>query len=450
MPGLYIQTHSMHGLFRSSNPELGRDEDTGGQIIYVLELARSLGALRGVDRVDIMTRRIIDEDYPGYDKEIEKVTKNVNIVRIECGPRKYIKKVDLWPHIDEFIRNVKGFNKKLGRTPDILHSNYADSGYVCSRLSKDLKVPQVHTGHSLGIPKMRKLGVNDSNRKKLNRIFHFDKRVPAELAAVRNSATVITSTHEEIEKQYREYELEKHRGKFTVIPPGIDYRKFHPSGKSDAEDDTKMILTNVVEQNLMDPKKRIVTALSRMDKRKNILGLVKAFAGDREFQRMANLLIMANTLSGNKEAQEIIRELNRMIRKHDLYGKVAMPSLKLDFDHDVPAYYRFVADRKGVFVNPALIEPFGLTVIEASACGLPVVATRNGGPSEVLTEGKTGMLIDPYDPGDIARQIKKVLKDRALHSRIARNAKKMVVEEYTWEACSRKYLKVFREAIRAG
>jgi sucrose-phosphate synthase len=415
----------------------------------VLELAKSLGSLKGVDRVDIVTRRIIDQDYPGYDDPVEKVTKNVNIVRIECGPRKYVKKVDLWPYMDEFIRNVKAFNRKLGRAPDILHSNYADSGYVCSRLSKDLGIPQVHTGHSLGIPKMRKLGVNDRNRKKFDRVFHFDKRVPAEMAAVRNSKTIITSTHEEIEKQYKEYELEKHRSKFRAIPPGIDYRKFHPSGKSDTEDDTMMVLGNVIDQHLRDPKKKIVTALSRMDKRKNIMGLVKAFAGDREFQSMANLLIMADTLSGNKEAQEIIRELNRTVRKHDLYGKVAMPALRLDFDHDVPAYYRFVADRKGIFVNPALIEPFGLTVIEASACGLPVVATRNGGPSEVLTEEKTGMLIDPYDPRDIASKIKKVLKSASLHARIARNAKKMVVEEYTWEACSRKYLKVFREAIRA-
>jgi sucrose-phosphate synthase len=449
MPGLYIQTHSMHGLFRGKAPELGRDEDTGGQIIYVLELARALGELKGVDRVDIITRRIVDKDYPGYDKEIEPIGKNANIVRIKCGPDKYIKKVNLWPHMKEFIANVKAFNKKLGRKPDILHSNYADSGYVCSVLSKDLGIPQCHTGHSLGIPKMRKLGVNDKNKAKFNKMFHFEKRVPAEMAAVENSKRIVTSTHEEIEKQYKEYDLDKHHHKFLAIPPGIDYRKFHPTNKGE-EEPFRHILGNVVDQYFRDPKKSIVTVLSRMDKRKNIMGLIKAFSQSKEFQKRANLLIIANALSGNDEALEIISNLNKMIRKHDLYGKVAIPAFKLNFDKDVPAYYRFCADRKGVFVNPALIEPFGLTVIEASACGLPVVATKNGGPSEVLTPKKTGMLIDPYDPKDIARKITAVIKDKKLHSTIANNAKKMVIKEYTWEACSRKYLAIFKEAMKAG
>ena len=142
--GLYIQMHSMHGLFRSQSLELGRDEDTGGQIVYVLELAKALGELKGVDRVDIITRRIIDPEYPGYSKKTEKISGNVSIARIECGPEKYIKKVDLWQYIDEFVDNTKKYIRKIKRKPDILQSNYADSGLVCARLSEELGVPQIH------------------------------------------------------------------------------------------------------------------------------------------------------------------------------------------------------------------------------------------------------------------------------------------------------------------
>ena len=99
--GLYIQMHSMHGLFRSHHLELGRDEDTGGQILYVRYLAIELAKLPEVDKVDIIVRRIVDPDYPGYSDEVEPVVPGVDIVRIECGPEGYIMKVDLWPFLDE-------------------------------------------------------------------------------------------------------------------------------------------------------------------------------------------------------------------------------------------------------------------------------------------------------------------------------------------------------------
>ena len=90
--GLYIQMHSMHGLFRSQNLELGRDEDTGGQIVYVLELAKALGDLKDVDKVDIVTRRIVDPEYPGYSKIVEEVSPKVSIIRIYLVDQKNILK----------------------------------------------------------------------------------------------------------------------------------------------------------------------------------------------------------------------------------------------------------------------------------------------------------------------------------------------------------------------
>lgn len=450
--GLYIQMHSMHGLFRSTNIELGRDEDTGGQIVYVLELAKALGKLKEVDRVDIITRRIVDPEYPGYSKTEEKVTRNVSIIRVDCGPEHYLKKVDLWPYLDEFIGNTIKYIKKIKRTPDIFQSNYADSGLVCAKLSEKYGVPQVHTGHSLGIPKMERLGVTKSNMKTFNKMFHFDKRIHAENIAIGNSKAIITSTREEIREQYQKYDVSKAMHKFHVAAPGIDIDRFHPTtlkNKNDkTEQKTRAILNNIMDQHTKYPERTTVSILTRLDKRKNIIGLLKAFAKDKEFQSMANLLIFAQTLDGDSEAQKVIKKMDKIIRRYNLYENIAIPGYRLEHDKQVPAYYRWLKSNEGIFVNPALIEPFGLTVLEASACGVPVVATKQGGPSEIITHGLDGLLIDPKDPKDIAKKIKLLIKHKDLYNLISKNAIKMVKQKYTWNATAKKYLDVFNHVTR--
>ncbi len=448
--GLYIQMHSMHGLFRSENLELGRDEDTGGQIVYVLELAKALGKLKNVEKIDIITRRINDIEYPGYSKRIEGVSDKVSIIRIECGPDKYLKKVDLWPYIDEFVQNTKKYIGKINRKPDVLQSNYADSGLVCSILSKQLGIPQVHTGHSLGIPKMRKLGVNKSNIEKFNKIFHFDKRLKAERQTIKIADVIIASTREEINNQYSGYKIGKYKTKFRIILPGLDLNKFYAPRKhelTEEEIETRNLFQNVIDQNLKNPERRIITTISRLDKRKNLHGLIKSFADDKVLQRIANLVIFAKTLEGGGEEQKIIKRINSIIRKTNLYENIALPAIQLEYERQVPEYYRFVAERKGVFVNASLIEPFGLTILEASACGIPVVATKNGGPSEIITDGINGFLIDPKDPKDIAKKIKKLLRHNDLWKQISKNEIKFVRKHFTWQACAKRYLKVFKEVI---
>jgi sucrose-phosphate synthase len=449
--GLYIQMHSMHGLFRSKNLELGRDEDTGGQIVYVLELAKALGELKSVDKVDIITRRIIDSEYPGYSKRNEKVSDKVSVVRIECGPEEYIKKVDLWPFIDEFVENTKKYIKKIKRKPDILQSNYADSGFACAKLSEELGIPQVHTGHSLGIPKMKKLGVNDSNFAEYNKVFHFDKRLKAEQKAIDNSSAIIASTNDEIKKQYKNYKLKKNQGKFRLITPGVDLNRFFPPAKKSKtveQEKNHQLFQNVIDQNVKHPERIIITALSRLDKRKNIHGLIKAFAEDRELQSMANLVVFAKTLEGEGEEQKIIRRINSIIRKTNLYDNIALPAIKLEHENQVPDYYRFVSEKKGIFVNPALIEPFGLTILEASACGVPVVATKNGGPSEIIEDGETGFLVDPKNRREISSKIKKLIRHRDVWKKISKNAIKNVKKHYTWKASAKKYLRVFKQCVK--
>ena len=156
--GLYVVLISVHGLIRSQKLELGRDADTGGQILYVVELARALAQQPGVERLDLLTRRVVDSQVSAdYAKQTEPLDDGASIVRVDAGPDGYIRKEELWDHLDSFADNALQYLKDQERQPDVVHSHYADAGYVGARLAAVLGVPLVHTGHSLGRVKRRRL-----------------------------------------------------------------------------------------------------------------------------------------------------------------------------------------------------------------------------------------------------------------------------------------------------
>ena len=163
-PKLYILMISVHGLLRGQDMELGRDADTGGQITYVVELAKALGRNPQVEQIDLLTRLIEDPQVSDdYAKPEEPLSDNVRIVRLPCGPQRYLRKEMLWPHLDHMVDRCLHLIRQQGRLPDIIHTHYADAGYVGMQLSNMLGIPQVHTGHSLGRPKRQRL--LDSGRK---------------------------------------------------------------------------------------------------------------------------------------------------------------------------------------------------------------------------------------------------------------------------------------------
>ena len=127
----YLLLISIHGLIRGHDLELGRDSDTGGQTKYVVELARALGELHDVARVDLVTRRIDDKSVSSdYAKKTEKISEKVNIVRIDCAEQVYIPKELIWDHLDNFSDNLLSYLNQNNLTPHIIHSHYADAGYV--------------------------------------------------------------------------------------------------------------------------------------------------------------------------------------------------------------------------------------------------------------------------------------------------------------------------------
>ncbi|MCW8822395.1 MAG: glycosyltransferase, partial [Sulfurovum sp.] len=440
--GLYIILLSIHGLIRGDDLELGRDADTGGQTLYVLELARALSCHDDVGRVDLITRQIIDTSVSeDYAKTVETLSDTLQIVRINAGPDEYIPKEQLWDHLDSFADNLAEALKEEERLPDIIHSHYADAGYVGAHISSLLGIPLIHTGHSLGRVKRSRLLACGLTGSEVEERYNLARRIEAEETTLAFAERVITSTHQEIEEQYELYDHYQPE-QMRVIPPGTDLKKFMPPTGQELDDP----LYHVMVRTLKEPDKPIILALSRPDRRKNITALIEAYGTSPELQASTNLLIIA----GNRDdiddldegAREVFHELLVMIDRYDLYGKVAMP--KHHRRDEVAMIYRIAAASGGVFVNPALTEPFGLTLIEAAASGLPIVATEDGGPRDIIGNCQNGFLIDPLEPSTISDTLKRLFDEKVLWRRFKEHGIEGVRQHYSWEAHVKRYLEVVK------
>ena len=198
--GLYIQLFSIHGLIRGTSPELGRDADTGGQVKYVLELARALAAREDVAQVDLVTRLIDDKTVDKeYSQVIEPLSDKARLVRIACGGRHYIRKELLWPHLQEFVDNTIRFIKDEKRVPDFFHGHYADGGMVAMELAAAFDGPFIFTGHSMGRNKLAKLLDDGMNQTAINKQYHMYTRIQVEEEIIRHADQIITSTQQEVE-----------------------------------------------------------------------------------------------------------------------------------------------------------------------------------------------------------------------------------------------------------
>lgn len=439
MHDLYVLMLSVHGLMRGHDLELGRDADTGGQTLYVIELAKALGRHPRVERVDVLTRLVDDPAVsPDYAEPSERLGERVRLLRLPCGPRRYVRKESLWNHLDQLVDRTLGYLRRQPRLPDVIHSHYADAGYVGVQLSQLLGIPLVHTGHSLGRCKRQRLLDHGRKETTIDRQFNFGRRIAAEEDVLANATLVVTSTAQESHDQYGLYDNHQ-PGRMVVIPPGTDTSRFAPPGRSPIPPHVPALVDRFFTQ----PKKPLILAICRPEMRKNLGRLVAAFGESPELRSRANLAIVAGNRDDIRSLDEaqasVLNDLLLDIDRYDLWGSVALP--KQHQSDDIPALYRLAAQRRGVFVNPALTEPFGLTLIEAAASGLPVVATHDGGPPDILAHCENGVLVDPLDPADIARGLLAVISDGRSWQRYARRGINGVAHHYTWDAHVDKYLK---------
>lgn len=444
-PPLRIALISLHGLIRGHEPELGRDADTGGQIKYVLELAQELGTRDDVERVELITRQIFDDKVgPDYAQVEESIGPKAKIIRLPFGPKRYLRKEALWPFLELFVDQCLMHFRRSG-IPSLIHGHYADAGYAGSQLARLLHTPYIFTGHSLGRVKRERLlekGTNDLSA--LEQTYHFSARNEAEEMALETASMVITSTSQEVQEQYEMYEHYQ-PDRMEVIPPGVDLAQFYPNG----DDGPAPRIADQISPFLMDPSRPMILAVARPDDRKNFETLVKAYGESRKLRELANLVLIMGRRDNIRDLsagqRRVIYNVLGLIDLYDLYGHVAYP--KTHQPSDIPELYRWAAKLRGVFVNPALTEPFGLTLLEAAACGLPIVATHDGGPQDIIGNCQNGLLVDPTDTQAIEHALLRVLTEPEQWDTWSQNGTTGVREHYSWQTHVTRYLRDVHEIV---
>lgn len=351
----------------------------------------------------------------------------------------------LWPHLNQVVDKALSFLRQQNRIPDLIHTHYADAGYVGQQLSLLLGIPQIHTGHSLGRPKRERLIASGRKTSAIEKQFNFERRIAVEEEIIQHASLIVTSTKQEIEQQYGMYN-NFNQSRFSVIPPGTDTSRFLPPSR--IKQNTS--IQQKIDSYFANPENPIIFSISRPDMRKNIHGLVEAYGKSPALQAAANLLIVAGTREDIRDLEEsqqkVMSQLLFDLDRYDLWGKVAIP--KFVSQDDLPELYRLAARRCGLFVNPAFTELFGLTLIEAAASGLPIVAPDDGGPRDIVANCRNGLIVNTLDSNAVAEGLLQALEDKKQWRKWANSGLVGVLRHYNWTAHVEKYMKEVRRLLR--
>jgi sucrose-phosphate synthase len=430
--------------------------DFGGQLVYVKELALAMGNLG--HKVDIVTRRIIDPDWPEFSSEEDAYpdAPNVRILRILCGPDTFLPKEELWPYLGtEFVPRLLDLYEREGSLPDAVTSHYGDGGLCAVLIAERAGIPFSFTAHSLGAQKMDKMRIPRPDIAQVDARYHFSSRIVAERLAMNRSNVNVTSTSQE---RFNQYTHNAYRGavdpsddaRFAAVPPGVALHIFDRSARYEDEEAIQRLVDTSLQRDLAPGRLGLpcVVASSRLDPKKNHLALVEAFANSPTLRDSANLVILTGSLenpledygAAKDEERTVLDTLMEIIDRAGMRGEVSMFALR--GQRALAAAYRHLAHRRSVFALTALYEPFGLAPLEAMAAGLPAVVTKFGGPSESMREGdeEYGILVDPTDPEDVGAGLHALTSSPQVWERYARAGYGRVLARYTWERTAEGYL----------
>ncbi|NP_001292638.1 sucrose synthase [Cucumis sativus] len=479
---------SPHGYFAQDNV-LGYP-DTGGQVVYILDQVRALEhemlqriKQQGLDitpRILIITRLLPDAVGTTCTQRLEKVfgTEHSHILRVpfrnEKGiVRKWISRFEVWPYLETYTEDVaQELTKELQGKPDLIIGNYSDGNIVASLLAHKLGVTQCTIAHAL---EKTKYPDSDIYWKTFDDKYHFSSQFTADLIAMNHTDFIITSTFQEIAGskdtvgQYESHTAFTLPGlyrvvhginvfdpKFNIVSPGADMSIYFPYTETEKRltafhPEIEELLYSEVENEehlcvLKDRSKPIIFTMARLDRVKNITGLVEWYGKNDRLRELVNLVVVAGDRRKESKDNEEKAEMEKMynlIKTYNLNGQFRWISAQMNRVRN-GELYRYIADTKGAFVQPAVYEAFGLTVVEAMTCGLPTFATCNGGPAEIIVDGKSGFHIDPYR-GDRAAEIlvdffEKSKEDPTHWDEISQAGLKRIYEKYTWQIYSERLL----------
>ncbi|KAK6266996.1 hypothetical protein QUC31_017833 [Theobroma cacao] len=426
-----VVVFSPHGYFGQSDV-LGLP-DTGGQVVYIL------------DQVKAMEEELLH--------------------RIKCQG------LNIKPQI--LVDVTSKIQEAMEGKPDLIIGNYTDGNLVASLIASKLGITQATIAHAL---EKTKYEDSDIKWKELDPKYHFSCQFIADTIAMNATDFIITSTYQEIAgSKDRPGQYESHAAftlpglcrvvsginvydpKFNIAAPGADqsvyfpytetekrFRQFHPVIEellySKADNDEHIGY-------LADRKKPIIFSMARLDTVKNLTGLTEWYGKNKRLRSLVNLVIVGGFFDPSKSKdREEVAEINKMhavIENYQLKGQIRWIAAQSDRNRN-GELYRCIADTKGAFVQPALYEAFGLTVIEAMNCGLPTFATNQGGPAEIIVDGVSGFHINPTNGDESSNKIadffEKCKANPGHWNQFSADGLKRINECYTWKIYANKVL----------
>ncbi|KAM2655041.1 hypothetical protein EV2_026480 [Malus domestica] len=480
---------SPHGYFGQADV-LGLP-DTGGQVVYILDQVKAMEeeltlrikqqGLTVKPQILVVTRLIPEARGTKCNQELEPIygTKYSNILRVpfrtEKGIlRRWVSRFDIYPYLELFTQDAtaKILDLMEGK-PDLIIGNYTDGNLVASLMANKLGITQATIAHALEKTKYEN---SDINWKELDPKYHFSCQFLADTISMNATDFVIASTYQEIAgSKDRPGQYESHTAftlpglcrvvsginvfdpKFNIAAPGADQSVYFPySDKQKRLTSFYPAIEELLfskEDNsehlgfLVDRKKPIIFSMARLDIVKNITGLVEWYGKNKRLRNLVNLVVVGGFFdpSKSKDREEIaeIKKMHTLIEKYQLRGQIRWIAAQTDRNRN-GELYRCIADTRGAFVQPALYEAFGLTVIEAMNCGLPTFATNQGGPAEIIIDGVSGFHIDPNNGDEASNKIADFFEnsktDAAYWDRFSKAGLQRIYECYTWKIYANKVL----------
>ncbi|KAJ6677209.1 hypothetical protein OIU85_010389 [Salix viminalis] len=470
IPNMFkIVIFSPHGYFGQSDV-LGLP-DTGGQVVYILDQVRAL-------EEELLLK--IKQQGLSVKPQILVITRLIpHAGGTKCSQEKgvlpqWVSRFDVYPYLERFAQDAADkILEHMDCKPDLFIGNYSDGNLVASLMAQKLGITLGTIAHAL---EKTKYEDSDAKWKELEPKYHFSCQFTADMIAMNTADFIITSTYQEIAgSKNRPGQYESHVAftmpglcrvvsginvfdpKFNIASPGADQSVYFPyTEKQKRLTSFHPAIEELLYNNednyehigyLADRKKPIIFSMARLDTVKNITGLTEWYGKNTKLRNLVNLVVVAGFFDPSKstDREEIaeIQKMHSLIEKYQLKGQFRWIAAQSDRYRN-GELYRCIADTKGAFIQPALYEAFGLTVIEAMNCGLPTFATNQGGPAEIIVDGVSGFHIDPNNGDESSKKIadffEKCKTDAEYWNKISATGLQRIYECYTWKIYANKVL----------
>jgi glycosyltransferase involved in cell wall biosynthesis len=385
--------------------------DSGGQNVYVAELAKHLASAG--HQVDIYTRW---ED-PKLPKVID-WENNIRVIHVKAGPVSLVPKEELLSFMPGFRDDMIEFINAEKVSYNLIHANFFMSGLVAMWLKELLNIPFVITFHALGYVRQLHQGKSDKFPA---------ERIEIERKIVQNADAVIAECPQDKSDLIDYYNAPVE--KITIIPCGFSAKEFYPISR-----DVACTLVG------LQTDEKILLQLGRMVPRKGVDNVVRSLGKLKNSSVPYRLVIVGGeTDDPNPMACPEIARLQKIAREQGVEERVTFVGRK---NREMLKYYYCAAD---VFISTPWYEPFGITPLEAMACGTPVIGSNVGGIKYSVVDGKTGFLVSPNDPKELALKVELLLSNPALHQQMKKASIQRVKENFTWQKVAASVAELYKQ-----